>query len=69
MTHKCPICGGPITDISVKEYEEGNVLRIITTGRCPKCGAPYKHVKVIVLRKHKYITWGLGRDVRWGVAP
>jgi C4-type Zn-finger protein len=55
--HRCPICGGPIIDISIKEYKEGNVLRIIMTGRCSKCGAPYRREEVIVLKMHKYITW------------
>lgn len=57
IAHRCPVCGGQITDISVEEREDGNEVRVVTTGRCSRCGAPYKHVKVIVLKKHEYITW------------
>jgi C4-type Zn-finger protein len=57
MMHKCPICGGSITNVSVTKYEEGNEVRVVTEGICSRCGAPYKHVRVIKLRKHEFITW------------
>jgi len=56
ITHKCPVCGGQITDITIEEYEDGNEVRVVTKGRCAECGSPYKYVKVIKLRKHEYIT-------------